>query len=136
MFAAERNTVPCPKSIEGIFVYLQTPSRVMIGCNNMRMLTWITQTESQQALFQQKDMKDLLEEIPADQSKEMTRSAFKESLMKITNDSSMMSMIQDPPLDFNEALKGERKKKPREAQRGYTRLWISSGSMTQQSLKK
>lgn len=90
------------KSIDRIFVYLQTPPRVMIGCNNLRMMTWITQTESQQVLFPQKDMKDILEDIEP-KLLESTSSDFMESLMKITNDSSMMSLVQDPPLNFEEA---------------------------------
>lgn len=99
------------KSIEGILVYLQTAPRILIGCNNMRMLTWIAETKSQQVLFQQKDMSEILEDVPAEENKDKNSVSFMEKLMSITNDNSTMSMVTDPPMDFEEALKGQKKKK-------------------------
>lgn len=56
-------------------------------------------------------MKVFLEPDIAEIDDEKSSASFLETIMNVTGNNSMMSMIENPPLNFEEALAGERRKK-------------------------
>lgn len=109
-------------SREGILTYLQTPPRMLIGRNNLRMLSWIAATGGRAGLFPEPDMERYCTPEYSncrdndDIKGKDTASGFFQNQLELNKDEgnsgkviTIAEMIKNPPTSYQEALKGQKK---------------------------